>query len=96
MIAKVAVCVLLFSVALELCLTNVSNLAEQPGLTAVLAVVAAGFALTGVAFHLMRLGPAARLAREPIAPELIRAHLDSVRPPAAASAVDAAPLRRAS
>ena len=50
--------------ALCLCLDNVSNLAEQPGLTAVLAVVGAGFALTGVAFHALRLGPAARLARD--------------------------------
>ena len=95
-IAKVALCAVLFAVALELCLTNVSNLGQQPGLTAVLAVVGAGFALTGVAFHLMRLGPAARLAREPIAPELIRAHLDQVRPPARASDRDAELLRRAS
>ena len=95
-LAKAAVCLALFALALELCLTNVSDLGQQPGLTAVLAVVGAGFALTGVAFHLMRLGPAARLAREPIAPELIRAHLDHVRPAARASDGAAVPLRRAS
>ena len=74
---------------------NVSNLAVQPGLTAVLAVVGAGFALTGSAFHALRLAPAARLARAPIDPELIRAHLDHVRPaPALGGSAAGAPEAR--
>ncbi len=93
---KVVGCLALFAVALFLCLDNVSNLAVQPGLTAVLAVVGAGFALTGSAFHAMRLAPAARLARAPIDPELIRAHLDHVRPAPALGGSAEELLKRAS
>ena len=79
-LAKMGLCALLFVVAVVLCLENLSSLAEQPGLTSVLSVVAAGFTLTGVAFHALRLGPAEQLARTPVAPPLVQAHLAYARP----------------
>ncbi len=73
---KVGVCAALFVTALVICLGTLEGLGEQPGLAAVFSVVGGGFALTGACFHLLRLGPAARLAREPIAPNLLREHLE--------------------
>jgi GPH family glycoside/pentoside/hexuronide:cation symporter len=50
----------------------------NPGPFAVIAIVIAGFALTVFVFHLSRIAPALRLRREPVANELIRAHLAHV------------------
>jgi len=49
--------------------------AADPGPAAVVAIVGAGFALTVFVFHVSRIAPALRLRREPVASELIRAHL---------------------
>jgi GPH family glycoside/pentoside/hexuronide:cation symporter len=76
---KALACAGLFVVSVALCLATVGTLDQQPGLTPVFAVVAAGFALTGAIFHALRLGAAAQLEREPIASELVRAHLDLTR-----------------
>ena len=82
---KAAACAVLFVLAVVTCFANLGHLGEQPGLTAVFAVVAAGFALTGVAFHALRLGPAAQLARAPVAGELVQAHLALARSSSAAA-----------
>jgi MFS family permease len=91
----VALCLATFRVTYELGMAPV-NSAANAGLLPVFSVVVAGFALTGAAFHALRLGPAAQLARQPIAPELLRAHLaQSVRTRVkSGAAVDA--LQRAS
>jgi hypothetical protein len=38
-------------------------------------VVVAGLAITALLYHLMRIGPARRMAAEPVDGEIIRAHL---------------------
>jgi GPH family glycoside/pentoside/hexuronide:cation symporter len=55
-----------------------SDLSVQPGLLAVLAIVAAGFGLTAFCFHTMRLRAARLMTRRPIPAELVRAHVDVV------------------
>ena len=92
---KMAICAALFAVMIALCLATVGDLAHQPGLTAVFSVVGAGFALTGICFHALRLAPAAKLARAPIDPALVREHLQLWRPEAR-SETGARALRRAS
>jgi len=82
---KMGVCAALFVLAIALCLENLGSLGQQPGLTAVFAVVGAGFALTGAAFHALRLGPAAQLARTPVAGNLVQAHLALSRPASGAA-----------
>src|SRR5208283_3897162 len=59
-------------------LRHVHSLSTDPGgLTSVI-VVAAGLALAIFAFHLMRLGPARRLAAGEVPAEVVRAHLGEV------------------
>jgi GPH family glycoside/pentoside/hexuronide:cation symporter len=88
-VAKAAACVALSVAAVAICISTLPAVHEEPGLLPVLSVVSAGFALTGAAFHALRLRPAARLAAQPIAPELLRAHLEQnqrAAPPAGAAA----------
>jgi len=54
---------------------RVTTLEVEPGPTAVLAVVTAGFAFAACLFHLLRLPPARRLAAGAVDQELVRAHL---------------------
>jgi hypothetical protein len=49
------------------------------GAVASLAVVVSGFALALFLFHLLRIGPARRLAAAAIPDTLVRAHLDDCR-----------------
>jgi GPH family glycoside/pentoside/hexuronide:cation symporter len=51
---------------------------SEPGPFAVLAIVAAGLALAALAFHVLRIPPALRLRREPLPPDVLRAHLSAV------------------
>ena len=53
--------------------------AGDPGAVASLGVVASGFALSLFLFHLMRVGPARRLAAGVIPNAAVRAHLDNCR-----------------
>ncbi|HXZ86756.1 MAG TPA: MFS transporter, partial [Myxococcota bacterium] len=92
---KMAICAALFAAALALCFATVGDLAHQPGLTPVFSVVGAGFALTGVCFHALRLAPAAKLASAAIDPALLSEHLGLARPQARNGAA-ARPLERAS
>jgi glycoside/pentoside/hexuronide:cation symporter, GPH family len=57
---------------------RVSSLSKDPGAMTSVIVVAAGLALTIFAFHLMRLGPARRLAAGEVPPDVVRAHLGQV------------------
>lgn len=60
-----------------------STLRRDPGAAVSLLVVTAGFALAVMLFHLMRFGPARRLASGAVAHDVIRAHLaDSASAPA--------------
>jgi GPH family glycoside/pentoside/hexuronide:cation symporter len=93
---KTGACLVLFAGALAICLSTIGNLAEQPGLAPVFSVVGGGFALTGACFHAMRLGPAAKLASDPVAAELIREHLAHSRRATRAEETAAEQLRRAS
>ena len=56
-------------------------LTADPGAITSLAVVTAGFALAVLAFHLLRLGAARRLASGAVAPEIIRRHLGDTSAP---------------
>ncbi len=59
-------------------LHRISSLRTDPGATISLIVVAAGLALAIFVFHLMRLGPARRLAAGEVPADVIRAHLGEV------------------
>jgi GPH family glycoside/pentoside/hexuronide:cation symporter len=54
---------------------SVESLSTQPGLSAVLSVVAGGFALTAACFHALRIGKARALAEKPVARGVLEAHL---------------------
>ena len=56
-------------------LLRISSLSTDPGATISLIVVTAGLALAIFAFHLMRLGPARRLAAGEVPADIVRAHL---------------------
>ncbi|HTO07254.1 MAG TPA: MFS transporter [Myxococcota bacterium] len=94
--AKAGACLALSIAAVGTCIATLPAVHEEPGLLPVLSVVTAGFALTGAAFHALRLGPAARMAARPVAPELLRAHLEQTARtlPPVGSAAEA--LQRAS
>jgi len=79
-VLRVAALSLALTVGLALWVT--AELAEtggNPGPLAVFAIVTAGFALTIFVFHLSRIGPALRLRRAPVGPEVIRAHLAHIK-----------------
>jgi GPH family glycoside/pentoside/hexuronide:cation symporter len=57
---------------------SVESLGTQPGLGAVLSVVAGGFALTAACFHATRLGKARSMQAAPTAPAVLEAHLQSL------------------
>jgi GPH family glycoside/pentoside/hexuronide:cation symporter len=57
-------------------LAGVSNPDARPPLTTVFAIVAAGLAFTAFIFHCLRLRPARKMAANPIADEVIQAHLE--------------------
>jgi hypothetical protein len=71
---SLAVCLIAGSVALRRI-----GAAGDPGAVASLGVVASGFALALLLFHLMRIGPARRLAAGAIPNAVVRAHLDNCR-----------------
>jgi GPH family glycoside/pentoside/hexuronide:cation symporter len=67
--------------SLVVCLTatwvtfwSLSGVDTKPGPTSVISVVVAGLALTAFLFHLMRLGPARRMAADPRPADEVRAH----------------------
>jgi MFS transporter len=93
---KAGACLGLAVAAVGTCIATLPAVHEEPGLLPVLSVVAAGFSLTGAAFHALRLRPAARLAAQPIAPELLRAHLEQTQRSAPRSDAGSEALQRAS
>lgn len=62
---------------------DISRTGEDPSLWAAPLVAGAGLALTALAFHALRVGPAHRLRRAPPPAEVIRAHLRTLRRDAA-------------
>jgi len=58
---------------------TLGDLSNDPGLDAVLEVVVAGFALTGLGYHLLRLRAALRMRREPVPKDLVERHLALAR-----------------
>ncbi|MBW2279311.1 MAG: MFS transporter [Deltaproteobacteria bacterium] len=52
------------------------DLADKPGLLAVLCIVASGVGLTSFCFHAVRIRAARRMIGQPISPEIVRAHLE--------------------
>ena len=58
---------------------DIARASRDPSLFAAPLVAAAGLALTALAFHALRVGPALRLRRSPPPPEAIRAHLRALR-----------------
>jgi glycoside/pentoside/hexuronide:cation symporter, GPH family len=94
-LAKSLGCLALCAAAVYACLSTLGGAHETPGLAPVLSVVTAGLALTGAAFHALRLRPAGELARGRVPVEQIAAHLSqSLVPRAAAAAPEA--IQRAS
>jgi GPH family glycoside/pentoside/hexuronide:cation symporter len=72
--ASITVC----AVAALVVAAGVTNLDVDPGPVPVLGVVAVGFAFSVFVFHLLRLGPARRLATGAVSPAVIQAHLGPV------------------
>ncbi len=70
-IGSIAIC----AAALCAVLGRSSSLEVDPGPVAVLGIVTSGFALAAFVFHLLRLGPARRLAGGEVSEEVVRAHL---------------------
>ncbi len=75
-VAAISIAVSIISVIYVL--HRVHSLSTDPGALTSLIVVAAGLALAIFAFHVMRLGPARRLAAGEIPAEVVRAHLGEV------------------
>jgi len=69
--ASIAVCL----GAVVLVFARVTSFQNDPGPIPVLAVVATGFAFAVFLFHLIRLGPARRLAAGAVSADMVRAHL---------------------
>jgi GPH family glycoside/pentoside/hexuronide:cation symporter len=67
---------LISSVFAWLVWTGLGDLSQKPGLSTTLEVVVAGFAFTSFCYHLLRLGAARQMNASPVAPELIRSHLE--------------------
>ena len=68
---------------------RLGEMSERPGMLVTLGVVAAGFALSGFVFHLLRIRPALALRRSPVPEEVLRTHLalnGAPQTPAAAEA----------
>jgi GPH family glycoside/pentoside/hexuronide:cation symporter len=66
----------IFVVATGQALRNLGDLSTRPGLTTVFEVVVAGFALTAVLYHAMRLRAARRMRERPVPVDSVRAHLE--------------------
>jgi GPH family glycoside/pentoside/hexuronide:cation symporter len=78
-VLRVATLALGVSVGLAIWVAReISSSGGTPGPLAVIAIVAAGFALTVFVFHLSRIGPALRLRRQAVPEKTIRAHLAHV------------------
>ena len=74
--AAISICVSIASVIYVM--DRVHSLSTDPGALTSVIVVAAGLALAIFAFHMMRLGPARRLAAGEIPADVVRAHLGQV------------------
>jgi glycoside/pentoside/hexuronide:cation symporter, GPH family len=70
--ASIATC----AAAALLVAARVTSLEVDPGPVPVLAVVTAGFAFSIFLFHLLRVGPARRLAAGAVPAEIVRAHVE--------------------
>ncbi|MGH7781906.1 MAG: MFS transporter [Candidatus Binataceae bacterium] len=62
-------------IAAILAIQRMSGATSDPGTVGSLSVVTAGFALAIFLFHMLRLGPARRLASGTVSPAMVRAHL---------------------
>jgi GPH family glycoside/pentoside/hexuronide:cation symporter len=69
------VCLALSCAAISSLALTIGDLSVDPGLGAVLEVVVGGFALTGLAYQLVRLRAALRMRREPVAEDVVERHL---------------------
>lgn len=74
--AAISICVSIASVIYVM--GRVHSLSTDPGALTSVIVVAAGLAFAIFAFHMMRLGPARRLAAGEIPADIVRAHLGQV------------------
>jgi GPH family glycoside/pentoside/hexuronide:cation symporter len=75
-VAAMSIAVTIISVIYVL--GRLSTLSTDPGAMISLIVVAGGLAFAGFVFHLMRLGPARRLAAGEVPADVVRAHLGQV------------------
>jgi len=73
----VGVSVVVLAGALLTTFSAMGDVDVEPGLLAVLAIIVAGLALTAFCYHVIRLRAAGRLRAEPIAPEVVRRHLEA-------------------
>jgi GPH family glycoside/pentoside/hexuronide:cation symporter len=62
-------------------LAQVTDLNREPGVWVTFGVMAAGFALSGVCFHLLRIKPALRLWKEGVSTDTLHAHLEVTQNP---------------
>ena len=60
--------------------STATDLAGEPSWRTIVAVVVAGFALAVVVFHLIRIQAARRMGTRPIKEDVVRAHLQALKP----------------
>lgn len=69
----------LLAAGTAIALRSIGDLATEPGVGTILAVVLAGCGLTALLFHAIRLRAALRFAASPIETEVVKAHLELTR-----------------
>ena len=72
---KSAVCVACTVLGVALALSLIPNISSDPGPLPTLVIIGTGLAITALAFHLLRLGPARRMSQEPVSSDVIEEHL---------------------
>lgn len=75
----IAASALVFAAGTTVALETVGSLSREPGVSTILAVMAAGIGLTGTIFHSIRLRAALRLEASPLPVEVVKAHLELTR-----------------
>jgi GPH family glycoside/pentoside/hexuronide:cation symporter len=75
----VAISAAVLALGTGIALRSIGNLATEPGIGTILAVVLGGCGLTALLFHGIRLRAALRLERTPVKGDVVKAHLELTR-----------------
>jgi hypothetical protein len=74
---KLVIAAAILAVSIIMGIRSLANVGEEAGLSSVLWIVTAGFALTALLFHALRIGPARRMATQPVNRDAIEIHLNN-------------------